>query len=137
MRLEQSCFVIFPSMTNKISCTLLRCQVASCHLEDIQKNHTMSCILVTNLSSVSVSWCTSAPIGYMSGSSFVAPRVVSSRNESPGLICSSTPSTATNLMQSNLSANAARISWLRNAHTIGDAQLPWPIPYKSLSNEEL
>jgi hypothetical protein len=36
-----------------------------------------------------------------------------------------------------MSPNAARSSWLRSAHRIGDVQLPWPIPYKSLSNDEL
>jgi hypothetical protein len=62
-----------------------------------RKNCTMSCILVTNFSSLSVSYCNSTPVSSMSGSSFVAPQVVSSTNDSPGLICSSTPSTANNV----------------------------------------
>jgi hypothetical protein len=99
------------------------------------KNCTMSCILVTNFSLLHVSFCTSTPVGSMSELSCVAPHVVSSTNESPGLICSSIPSTATNLMQSKLSPNAARNSWLGSAYRIGDAHLPWPI--STLLDEEL
>jgi hypothetical protein len=43
-------------------------------------------------------------------SSSVTPHVVSSTNESPGLTFSSTPSIATNLMQSYFSSSAARIN---------------------------
>jgi hypothetical protein len=36
-------------------------------------------------------------------------------------------------MQSNYSPSALKSSWLSQAHTIGDEQLPWPMPYNSLS----
>jgi hypothetical protein len=36
-------------------------------------------------------------------------------------------------MQSNSSPSAVKSSWLSKAHTIGYEQLPWPMPYNSLS----
>jgi hypothetical protein len=65
--------------------------------------------------------------------SYVAHVVVSVTNESPGRVLVVLPSTETNDMQSNYSPRAVRRSWLSRAHTIGDEQLPWPMPYNSLS----
>jgi hypothetical protein len=65
--------------------------------------------------------------------SSVAPVVVSSTNESPGRVSVVIPSTDTSDMQSNYLPSAVKSSWLSKAHTIGDEQLPWPMPYNSLS----
>jgi hypothetical protein len=64
-------------------------------------------------------------------SSSVTPHVVSSTNESPGLTCSSTPSIATSLIQSNFSSSVSRISLFSSAQSIGGAQLPCPVLYSS------
>jgi hypothetical protein len=43
------------------------------------------------------------------------------------------PSTETSDKQSNYSPSAVRNIWFSKAHKIGNEQLPWPMPYKSLS----
>jgi hypothetical protein len=64
-------------------------------------------------------------------SSLVMPVDVLSTKESPDLMCSATPSTETSLIQSNLSPSAVKSSWFSNAHNIGDAHPPCPMPYNS------
>jgi hypothetical protein len=90
-------------------------------------------ICATKLSYSCVSLRTVDGIGSMLWLSSVAPVVVSSTNESPGWVLVVLPSTETSDMQSNSSPRAVRRSWLSRAHTIGDEQLPWPMPCNSLS----
>jgi hypothetical protein len=93
----------------------------------------MTSIRANKLSSSCVSPRTVDGIGSRLWLSSIAPVVVSSTNESPGRVSVVLPSTETNDMQSNSSPRAVRRSWLSRAHTIGDEQLPWPMPYNSLS----
>jgi hypothetical protein len=93
----------------------------------------MTSIRATKLSSSCVSPRTVDGIGSRLWLSSVAPVVVSTTNESPGRVSVVLPSMETNDMQSNSSPRAVRISWLSRAHTIRDEQLPWPMPYNSLS----
>jgi hypothetical protein len=93
----------------------------------------MTSIRATKLYFSCVSPRTVDGIGSRLWLSSVAPVVVSSTNESPGRVSVVLPSTETNDMQSNSSPRAFRRSWLSRAHTIGDDQLPWPMPYNSLS----
>jgi hypothetical protein len=48
-------------------------------------------------------------------------------------VCAVLPSTETSDMQSNSSHSAVKRSWWSKAYTIGYEQLPWPMPYNSLS----
>jgi hypothetical protein len=90
-------------------------------------------IHATNLSSSCVSPQNVDGIGSRLWLSSVAPVVVSSTNESPGRVSVVLPLMETSDMQSNSSPRAVRRSWLSRAHTIGDEQLPWSMPYNSLS----
>jgi hypothetical protein len=63
----------------------------------------------------------------------VAPVVVSSKNECSWRVPVVLPLSETHDMQSTSSPRAIRRSWLSRAHTIGDEQLPWSMPYNSLS----
>jgi hypothetical protein len=93
----------------------------------------MSSIRATKLSSSCVSLRTEDGIGSALWLSSVAPVVVSSTSESPGCVSVVVPSTDTSDMQSNSSPSAVKSSWLSRVHTIGDEQLPWPMPYNILS----
>jgi hypothetical protein len=92
----------------------------------------MTSIRATKLSSSCVSPRTVDGIWSRLWVSSVAPVVVSYTNESPGRVSVVLPSTETSDMQSNSSPRAVRRSCLSRAHTIGD-QLPWSMPYNSLS----
>jgi hypothetical protein len=96
-----------------------------------RKNYIMVCIFSTRSSSLCFSSLTSDGTTSMVVSLFVTPHVLLSTKDSPGSTCSSSPYTATNLIQSNLSSRAINNRWLISAHKTGDAQLPWPIPYRS------
>jgi hypothetical protein len=90
-------------------------------------------ICATKLSSSCVSPQTVDGIGSRLWLSSVAPVVVSSTNESPGRVSVVLSSTETSDLQSNSSPRAVKRSWLSRAHTVEDDQLPWPMPYNSLS----
>jgi hypothetical protein len=90
-------------------------------------------IHATKLYSSCVSPRTVDDIGSRLWLSSIAPVVMSSTSESPGRVSVVLPSTETSDMQSNSSPSAVKRSWLSNAHTIGDDQLPWPMPYNILS----
>jgi hypothetical protein len=62
-----------------------------------------------SFSSLSTNSSTALLTGSAVISSYVTPHVVSTKNESPGLTYSSTPSIESNLIQSSLSSSAARI----------------------------
>jgi hypothetical protein len=94
----------------------------------------MSSIRATSVSFSLVSSLTSLSVGSVLQSSVVAPVVVSSTNESPGLVVSLDPSIDTRWIQSNYSPNAVIKSWLRSAHRMGEEQLPCPIPCNTLSS---
>jgi hypothetical protein len=93
----------------------------------------MTSIHATKLSSSCENTLTVDGTGSRLWLSSVGPVVVSSTNESPGRVSVVLPSMETSDMQSNYSPRAVMRSWLIRAHTIGDEQLPWPMPYNSLS----
>jgi hypothetical protein len=120
-------------MAYQIPCALLGARSPPVTFSRSRKNCMITSICATKLSSSCVSPRTVDGIGSRLWLSSVAHVVVSSMNKSPGRVSFVLPSTETSDMQSNSSPRAVRRSWLSRAHTIGDDQLPWTMPYNSLS----
>jgi hypothetical protein len=97
-----------------------------------RKTFITTCIWSISSTSSIVRSVSSNGTGSLTVSLDVTPVVVSTTNETHGLVFVVMLSTDTSVMQSNFPPSAVMIRWFSSAHRIYDLQLPWPISYSSL-----
>jgi hypothetical protein len=96
----------------------------------------MICICPISSSSLCIKSETSTGTGSIVVSLLVMHVVVSSTKVSPGLTCSATPSTETNMIQSNFSPSAVKSNWFSKSQNVWDAH-PLVRSHTGVSREKM